>query len=406
MGEIKFRDIKFIQEKDKVKLVFLRIYYSYIDNLELERIGDFKADGGNILFPETDQSALDIKFNELLNDAFSRLTNKITKKPTIYIHKNSGIPLIGNDAFGIVDRGTNIIEIKLNTGCNLDCIYCSVDNSKRDVDFVVEKDYIVEELKKIIEYKDDDNIEIHISTQGEPLLYSPIVELVRDISQIKEVKVFSIDTNATLLSEKLIDDLVDAGMTRFNISINSFDQNLARKLSCKEEYDVERIKKLAKYAAERSYVIIAPVMMRDINENEMQEMIEFAKTISKNHKKPIIGIQNYLEYKFGKKPTKQYSWKEFEFILKKLEDKHGIKLLYDFKVDFNLHPTKELIKPFKKGNITEGAVKCVGRKKNEVIAVSEDRNITVKGDIGKLKDKKVRIKITRSKHNIFYGMIV
>ena len=63
----------------------------------------------------------------------------------MYIHQNSGIPLIGTNYFGLVDRDTNIIEFKPITSCNIDCIYCSVAQEKRVMDYVVEKDYLVQE---------------------------------------------------------------------------------------------------------------------------------------------------------------------------------------------------------------------------------------------------------------------
>ena len=130
------------------------------------------------------------------------LKNKITNKKTIYIHQNSGIPLIGNNAFGLIDRNTSIIEVRCITGCNLDCIHCSVDQDKRPVDFVVEKDYLVQEFKELVKHKGINEIEAHIGTQGEPLLYSPLADLITDLSVIPEVSVIALDTNGTLLTKK------------------------------------------------------------------------------------------------------------------------------------------------------------------------------------------------------------
>ena len=73
------------------------------------------------------------------------LKNKLNGNNTLYIHKNSGIPLIGSLSFGIIDRGSNMLEIKPLTSCNADCIFCSVDegpSSKKIRDIVVEKDYL------------------------------------------------------------------------------------------------------------------------------------------------------------------------------------------------------------------------------------------------------------------------
>jgi hypothetical protein len=83
---------------------------------------------------------------------------------------------------------------------NLNCIYCSVDSglsSKNQVDFVVEREYLVEEFKKIADFKGYD-IEIHIGTQGEPLLYAELVELIRDFSSFEKVKTTGIEPNQEL----------------------------------------------------------------------------------------------------------------------------------------------------------------------------------------------------------------
>ena len=43
------------------------------------------------------------------------------------IREEDNIPLIGAHLFGIIDRGTNVLQIRAITGCPLKCIYCSVD---------------------------------------------------------------------------------------------------------------------------------------------------------------------------------------------------------------------------------------------------------------------------------------
>ena len=53
------------------------------------------------------------------------------KRPLIRVTYESGIPLIGCIAFGLIDRGTNLIQIRPFTGCPLSCIFCSVDAGPR-----------------------------------------------------------------------------------------------------------------------------------------------------------------------------------------------------------------------------------------------------------------------------------
>ena len=196
MAKLEFEDISFEDKKDKIVVNFLRIFYTEIKKTELEKIGKFNIKNKEIEFPDISQAKAAKKFNFLLSNAFQNLTNKITKKPTVYIHQNSGIPLIGNSYIGLIDRNTSIIEVRCITGCNIDCIYCSVNQDQRPVDFVVEKDYLVQEFKKLVDYKKIKDIEAHIGTQGEPLLYQPLPDLIKDLASIPEVSTIALDKNS------------------------------------------------------------------------------------------------------------------------------------------------------------------------------------------------------------------
>ena len=91
-------------------------------------------------------------------------------------------------------------------------------------------------------------------------------------------------------------------------------------------------------------------------------------------------------------------------MLDKLEKKHDIKLRLS-KDDFDIREIKELPKPFVEGDIVFAYIKCIDRFPNSVIAVSNGRSISVPGCEFR-RNKKIRVKITRDKHNIFVGKIV
>ncbi|MEK6808336.1 MAG: radical SAM protein, partial [Nanoarchaeota archaeon] len=79
---------------------------------------------------------------------------------------------------------------------------------------------------------------------------------------------------------------------------------------------------------------------------------------------------------------------------------HNINLKYS---EERLFESKELPKPFKKGWSIVVKIICDGRLKNEKLAVSCGRVISIpnchkeKGDI--------KVKIVRDKHNIFVGVL-
>ena len=418
MAKLTFNDLSFEDKGDKIRVNFLRIFYFHIDKEQLEQIDDFTIEKQTITFKNIEQKKAERKFYQLLEYEFKQLKNSLNQKPTVYIHKNSKLPLIGNIGFGLIDRGTKVIEVKPITSCNLKCIYCSVDEDKRPVDFVIEEDYLVEEFKKLVEFKTSDNknkapfIEAHIAAQGEPLLYEPLTALIKDLSKIKQVKTISIDTNGTLLTKNRVDELIKAGLTRFNFSINSLDDKSAKKIAG-TEYNIEKISEICRYIGgsqnsknseglgnsknfqSKTNLIITPVLIPTINEKEMEKIVILAKEIRAD-----IGIQNFMTYRLGRNPVKPIEFDKFYKILEELQNKHDIKLIKSIE-DFNIVKTKELKKPFKKGEIIETEIICKGRLKNEKIAVAKDRTISLPNCY---KEKgKVKIKITRIKHNIFIG---
>ncbi len=388
---MEFQDLTFTQKDDYVRVSFLSLFYFDIDKGSLEKIGRYKVKGNSIIFPEISETRAARKFSLLLEQGFAQLRNKLNDKKAVYIHKNSGIPLIGHVAFGIVDRGTNLIEVKPITSCNLRCIYCSVDEDRRPVDFVIEEEYLAGEFRKLAEAKDSENIEAHIASQGEPLLYSPLKHLVKDLKGISNVKRVSIDTNGIMLNETRIDGLIAAGLTRFNLSINAMDNRLAGGIAgCL--YEIDKIKKTAEYISKKAELLIAPVYLPGINDKEIPKIIEYAKKIGAR-----IGIQNFLNYRFGRNPAKQISWEDFYDQLKKWEQQFSVRLILDESY-FQIEKTKELEKPFRKGEIVRLNPSLPGRLKDERIAVSRDRLVSIPNCA---KKGIVKARITRTKHNIF-----
>src|SRR3989344_2376888 len=99
-------------------------------------------------------------------------------KELINVTKSSGIPLIGCIAFGIIDRGTNLLQVRCTTLCNMNCSFCSTcagPYSKfHKTNFIVDIDYLVEELEKVAKFKGDGLI-IFLDSVGEPMSHSGFV---------------------------------------------------------------------------------------------------------------------------------------------------------------------------------------------------------------------------------------
>lgn len=409
MAELVFEDLRFEEKDNKVVVTFLDNFYFEADKEAFKRAA---INGNKVEFPNLSEEEARNRINSIIDRGFNNLVSKITNKKTIYVNRHLGLPLIGSGAFGITDRNSSMIELKPVTGCNMNCIFCSVGEgltSKKTAELVIDRDYLVEEAKKVIDFKNCD-VHIAINAHGEPTLYKQMPELICDLKQIPAVKTISLITNGTLLNEGYVDKLAEAGLTRLNVSLNAISERMAKMLEGSGKYDVNHVKKMCGYASKRMEVVLAPVFVPGCNDGELAEMIKFAKKI-----KAKMGIQNFLHYRLGRTPlnTKQMPWEKFYEMLKRLEKEHDFKLMLD-ESDFGIKKTQALPKPFRKGDVVEAVIKCPGRYKNEAIAAARDRNVTVtdfngfnnlnngSGSSG----KKVKVKITSDKHNIFYGKIL
>ena len=94
MAELIFKDLSFEKDKDKVKVNFLRLFYSYLEGSSLSKIAPFEVNRNSIVFKDISEHAARKKFDFLLFNAFKNLKNKLNNKTTTYIHQSSGIPLV------------------------------------------------------------------------------------------------------------------------------------------------------------------------------------------------------------------------------------------------------------------------------------------------------------------------
>ncbi len=342
------------------------------------------------------------------------LENKVTRRKMIYITKESEIPLMGSIYFGIIDRGTNLIQVRPLTGCLLNCPFCSVDEGKhsktRYTDYIITVPYLVEETIKLINFKGISDIEIHIDGQSEPALYPYLPELVAEFSKNPDIAVISMQTNGVPLNKKYIEKLEKAGLTRINLSINALNPEKSRYLAGTKSYNIKHIKEIARDIVDSSInLLISPLWVPGVNDEDIAEVITFVNNLRIRTAFPILGIQNYLKYKLGRKMrAKMVNIEKFKEKLMEWEEKFDTHPLFLTKKDFNIHPAKTFPKPFRKGDKTEVEIRLPGRlvskfKTNrEMLGTSQDRIIQIVNCTSEL-NKWTKVKITNTKHNIFYA---
>jgi len=315
----------------------------------------------------------------------------------VKIDKKSEIPLVGAVMFGCIDRGTNIIQVRPTTICNLKCIFCSTNANNPEVhpvEYIVEPDYLLQYIKEIVKFKG--NSIILLDSVGDSTTYPDLIELIKGISKIKEVKKIIMESNGVLLDKKLISNLKKAGLNQINLSVHSLDKDLAKKLCGISSYNIDKIIEAAKEITKNKIeLVLTPVWIPKINDQDIIDLIKFSKEINAK-----IGIQKYEVHRYGRKiKTKRMNWYKFYKQLKEWEKEFDISLKMNPK-ELGIEKRKSLPKVFRKNEKTNVKIKAPGWIKNQMIGVAKNRSIAIINCNGEI-DKTIRVKILRDKDNIY-----
>ncbi len=343
-----------------------------------------------------------------LNETF-----RPSRTTLLRVSEESRIPLIGAIPFGLIDRGTNVVQVRPSSMCPLSCIFCSTDagpNSRtRLAEYLVDLDYMVSYFEGLVDFKGIDDIEAHIDTVGDPLTYPYLTELIRRLRQNPRVKVISMQTHGHLLTEDKIYEMEEAGLDRVNLSIDSLDLERARFLSGSPFYNVERVKELAKTIVEGTSMdlLIAPVWVPGVNDEDMPKLIEFVLSIGAGKRFPPLGIQKYIPHRLGRRPkgVKPMGWKRFYSVLERWESEFGIKLILSPE-DFGTHQAPKLPNVMKIGQVVRAKIVGPGWRTGEALAVAKNRVIMILNATSLPLGSEVRVRVVRDKDNIYVGKLV
>lgn len=303
----------------------------------------------------------------------SKTSNLESEPKILTVQSTSQIPLFGLDFLGILDRGTNVLEIKPITICNLRCRYCFVSAGDYKRNFIIEKSFLIEWINRAINLKDCNDIEIHIAPYGEILLYPNLYELISDIRNIPAVKTISLQSNGMLLTTENIQKLSELGVDRLNISLNSMNATECAEFCGVQDYNLTQLlDRFEDILNSRMELLIAPVWFMGLNDKGILEIIKYVHEKSyegHNWPKLRLGIQNYLTYKTGRK-IKKIREREFTYFyhrLQELEKQFNLKLKLG-PLDFGIHSTKAISPPVHIEDSVIVEVLCQGRWNNEYIA--------------------------------------
>jgi len=169
-------------------------------------------------------------------------------------------------------RPLKSIRISVTQRCNLKCFYCHLEGE----DPSWKDEMTPNEIQKIVSIAASFGIGRVKLTGGEPLLREDIVEIVEKIRNVPGVEEVSMTTNGTLLS-KYAYDLKKAGLTRVNVSLDTLVKEKYRQITGADTFDSVVSGILEARNAGLNPVKINMVLLKGLNEDELFEMIDFAR---------------------------------------------------------------------------------------------------------------------------------
>jgi cyclic pyranopterin phosphate synthase len=132
-----------------------------------------------------------------------------------------------------------------------------------------------DELIAIIEVAVSQGIDEIRLTGGEPMLRPDIVEIVSRISSIENAPKLSMTTNGLALA-KLAKPLVDAGLRRINISLDTLEKDVFKKMTHRDRIEDVFAGIAAAKEAGLFPVKINTVLLRGVNDGEATSLLKWA----------------------------------------------------------------------------------------------------------------------------------
>jgi len=169
------------------------------------------------------------------------------------------------------NRAMKNLRISITHDCSYTCLYCHREGWNNRYDDILSPGEIGI-ISSVARSLDIDEFKL---TGGEPLLRKDVIDIVEKIAEVKP-KDLSMTTNGFLLKD-FAKDLSEAGLMRVNVSLPSLNRERYRIIT-----GIDGLENVLKGIDEAYNYNLKPitlnvVLLRDINDNEYKDFIEFAQ---------------------------------------------------------------------------------------------------------------------------------
>jgi len=174
------------------------------------------------------------------------------------------------DSFG---RRIDYLRVSVTDRCNYRCFYCIPPEG---VETAVRSDFLnYEELTRLIRLFSELGVSKVRFTGGEPLMRRDMAELARQVAGLPGIHDLSLSTNAHLLEQHAL-ALREAGVSRVNISLDTLNPAIFADITRGGDLAIVLRGIDAALAAGMRPVKLNMVIMKGINEHEIEAMLDFA----------------------------------------------------------------------------------------------------------------------------------
>ncbi|MBV2097079.1 MAG: radical SAM protein, partial [Candidatus Thiodiazotropha sp. (ex Codakia orbicularis)] len=173
-----------------------------------------------------------------------------------------------SDPFG---RRIEYLRLSVTDRCDFRCFYC-LPRSHRD--FEMPDDWLTtDEIERLVAQFAALGVKHVRLTGGEPLVRKGVDEIARRIAGLPGIEELSLSTNASRL-DRFAEQLSRAGVSRLNISLDSLNEEKFLEITGSRLQPV--LAGIARaQASGMSPIKINMVVMRGINDDEVESMIEY-----------------------------------------------------------------------------------------------------------------------------------
>jgi len=332
-------------------------------------------------------------------------------RPLISLGKPA--PLLGAVFIGVIDRGTNVIQVRPTTLCPLNCIFCSVDAGPRSrwrqAEFYVESPSWLAEWASMVASLKGTQVEALIDGVGDPLAYPRLVELVARLKSSPGVGWVAVETHGWSLNPRVIRMLEEAGLDRVNLSIDTLNPEKARMLSGSPWYDVGHVARMAEFIVRETSIDlhVTPVWVPGLNDEDVIEVVKWAYKIGAGKRWPPATIQKYERHRYGRRlpGVREVGWSEFWRRLKEIEQRTGLRVTWTMD-EWGMRRTPRIPEPLRKGSRVRVEIVSPALFRGFHLAVTLDmkRLVTVRNSSppGKLvPGATIQVRIIRDRDGIY-----